>query len=154
MRIPVALYGFVKEAARHILRRPVVGITAVARVHDGRCVLIRRKDTGDWALPGGTVEWGETLASCIRRELMEEAGVEVIALDDLLGVYSRPERDFRFHAVTVVVRAKVTLPLVAPKNPLEIIEVGLFEVDALPSTLSHQMTDMLSNGLSGKVTWE
>jgi 8-oxo-dGTP diphosphatase len=137
-----------------VLRRPVVGITALARVHDGRCVLIRRKDTGDWALPGGTVEWGETLASCIRRELMEEAGVEVIALDDLLGVYSRPERDFRFHAVTVVVRAKVTLPLIAPKNPLEIMEVGLFEVDALPPTLSHQMTDMLSNGLTGKVTWE
>ncbi|HEX2730482.1 MAG TPA: NUDIX domain-containing protein [Polyangiaceae bacterium] len=154
MRVPLALYDFVKEAARHILRRPVVGVTAIARAADGRYVLIRRSDTGQWALPGGTVEWGETLERCIRRELLEEAGVEVISLAELLGVYSRPERDFRFHAVTVVVRAKVTLPLRPPKNPVEIAEVGLFHEAELPQTLSHQMTDMLVNGISGKVTWE
>jgi 8-oxo-dGTP diphosphatase len=132
----------------------VVGIVALAATHDGRIVLIRRRDTGQWALPGGTVEWGEPLDACVRRELAEEAGVEVISTGDLLGVYSRPDRDFRFHAVTVVVRAKVTEPMRAPKNPAEIVEVGLFESAELPETLSHEMTDMLHNALQGKVVWE
>lgn len=154
MKIPRALFGIVKETARHVLRRPVVGVVALAATPDGRWVLIRRSDTGQWALPGGTVEWGETLSSCIRRELAEEAGVELIAREELLGVYSRPDRDFRFHAVTVVVRAKVTTPVRPPKNPMEILEVGLFETAQLPEALSHEMTDMLSNALAGKVVWE
>ncbi len=137
-----------------MLRRPVVGIVAVASTHDGSLVLIRRQDTGQWALPGGTVEWGEPLEVCIRRELAEEAGVEVISVGDLLGVYSRPDRDFRFHAVTIVVRAKVTEPVRPPKNPVEIAEVGLFHTDELPEALSHEMTDMLHNALKGKVVWE
>jgi 8-oxo-dGTP diphosphatase len=154
VKLPKAVLGVVKEAARHVLRRPVVGIVALAATHDGRWVLIRRADTGQWALPGGTVEWGETLMSSIRRELAEEAGVEVISLGELLGVYSRPDRDFRFHAITVVVRAKVTKPVREPKNPMEIREVGLFETADLPATLSHEMTDMLRDALAGKVVWE
>jgi 8-oxo-dGTP diphosphatase len=154
LKVPKALYGFVKEGARHVLRRPVVGVVALAASADGRYVLIRRADTGQWALPGGTVEWGETLQRCIRRELAEEAGVEVISLGELVGLYSRPDRDFRFHAVTAVVRAKVTEPLRKPSNPVEITEVGLFQVQELPSVLSHQMSDMLSNALAGKVIWE
>lgn len=154
MKLPKAVLGVVKEAARHVLRRPVVGIVALAATHDGRWVLIRRADTSQWALPESTVEWGETLMSSIRRELAEEAGVEVISLGELLGVYSRPDRDFRFHAITVVVRAKVTKPVREPKNPMEIREVGLFETADLPATLSHEMTDMLRDALAGKVVWE
>lgn len=148
------MYAIAKEAARHVLRHPVVGVVAVARTKEGKVVLIRRRDTGKWALPGGTVEWGETLSQCVRRELREEAGVEVIQTGELHGVYSRPERDFRFHAITVVVNARVTEPIHLPKNPLEIVEVGTFTPEELPAPLSHDMDDMLANTLAGKVTWE
>ena len=56
MRIPSGLWKLTKEVARHVLRRPVVGIAALARTPDGRIVLIRRSDSGQWALPGGTLE--------------------------------------------------------------------------------------------------
>ena len=46
--IPKAAYGIVHEATRHILKRPVVGIVAVARTKDGKILLIRRGDTGTW----------------------------------------------------------------------------------------------------------
>jgi 8-oxo-dGTP diphosphatase len=154
VKIPQAAWAIAKEAARHVLRRPVIAVAALAKAHDGRVVLIKRGDTGQWALPGGTVEWGETLRTCIKRELAEEAGVEVISLGDLLGVYSRPDRDFRFHAVTVVIEAKVTEPLALPRNPLEITEVALFQPDELPSVLSHEMTDMLGNAMMKEVVWE
>jgi 8-oxo-dGTP diphosphatase len=90
VKLPKAAFAIVKEAARHLLRRPVVGVCAFARARDGRVLLIRRGDTGEWALPGGTLEWGETLQSCVRRELLEEAGVEVTQLGGVLGVYSHP----------------------------------------------------------------
>src|SRR3954468_30315 len=127
MRIPKAAWGLVKETARHLLRRPVVGLVAVARDPQDRVVLIRRGDSGEWCLPGGTLEWGETLRSTLPRELMEEAGVELLEAGELLGVYSGFDRDPRFHAVTLVVAAKVSEQRRAPMNPLEILEVKAFE---------------------------
>ncbi len=125
----------------------------MAFVPDGRLVLIRRGDTGEWALPGGTLEWGEQLRTLLPRELEEEAGVKLLETGPLLGVYSDPARDPRFHAVTLVVSAKVSLPEKPPMNPLEILEVGLFDRASLPK-LSHRMTDMLERALRGEVHWE
>jgi 8-oxo-dGTP diphosphatase len=153
MRIPKAAFGVLKEVLRHLLRRPVVGLVAVARVPDGRLVLIRRADTGQWALPGGTLEWGETLRTTLPRELGEEAGVELLQAGELLGVYSAPDRDPRFHAVTVVVGAQVSLPARPPMNPLEILEVGLFEPDAVPP-MSHGFDDVVKAALANGARWE
>src|SRR5579863_4465197 len=116
MRIPVipnAAFTIIKEAAKHILRRPVLGIAAVARTPDGRWLLVRRADMGMWALPGGTLDWGETLRTCIARELAEEAGVTSCEVGRLVGIYSRPDRDPRLHGVTVV----VACPVEAPARP-------------------------------------
>jgi 8-oxo-dGTP diphosphatase len=141
--------GIVKEIGRHILRRPVVGIAAAAHTEDGRWLLIRRADTGTWALPGGTLEWGETLRSGIARELEEEAGVTEAVFERIVGVYSRADRDPRFHAVTIVVAMRTTVPVQAPLNPLEIREVRLFREDELPSEMAMHMGDMLAAARRG-----
>jgi 8-oxo-dGTP diphosphatase len=154
MRVPNAVWGLVKETARHLLRRPVVGLVVLARVPDGRLVLIRRGDTGEWCLPGGTLEWGETFRELLPRELREEAGVELLAPGELLGVTSSPGRDPRFHAVTVVVAAQVSMPDRAPMNPLEIREVGLFEAGELPSSMSHGLGEVAKRALLGERFWE
>ena len=125
MRIPKAVWGLVKETGRHLLRRPVVGLVAVAKDPGGRVVLIRRGDTGDWCLPGGTLEWGETLRTMLPRELMEEAGVDLLEAGDLLGVYSNPDRDPRFHAVTMVVAAKVSRKMRANRPPPHAIQASV-----------------------------
>jgi 8-oxo-dGTP diphosphatase len=88
------------------------------------------------------------------RELSEEAGVKQATLGKLLGVYSAPHRDFRFHAVTVVIEAVVDPPNSAPLNPLEIKSVKLFNDSELPTELSHHTTEMLDNARAGAVTWE
>lgn len=70
---------------------------------DDSTVLIQRKNDpykGSWALPGGFVEWGETVESAVLREVKEETGLEV-DLIALVGVYSDPERDPRGHTVTI-----------------------------------------------------
>src|SRR5436190_20586432 len=135
-RLPPAVIGILREAARLILRRPVLGIAAAARVPDGRWLLIRRADLGMWALPGGTIEWGETISETLPRELLEEAGVKLREVKGLVGVFSRPDRDPRFHGVTIVIRCEVDMPSQRPMNFLEIEEVGLFEDSAIPAQLA------------------
>jgi 8-oxo-dGTP diphosphatase len=100
-------------------------------------------------LPGGTLEWGETLRDCAIRELQEEAGVFEAELGPVVGVFSRPDRDIRFHAVTVVVSARVAPPSRAPTNPLEIREARLFQENELPRPLAMGMDDMLEAARRG-----
>lgn len=74
--------------------RPVVGVGAVV-VKDGRVLLIRRGKEplrGRWLVPGGTVEYGETLEEGIVREVMEETGVTVRPLQ-VVAVIDRIHRE-------------------------------------------------------------
>jgi 8-oxo-dGTP diphosphatase len=142
-RIPKGAFVLVKEILRHLLKRPVVGVAVVARDEEGRYLLIRRADTGTWALPGGTLEWGEPLRRCIVRELREETNAEPTSEPALVGVYSDPSRDPRFHAVTIVVSCTVRAPAPGAENPLEIREAKFFAGDALPAEIAFGMMDML-----------
>ena len=145
-RIPAGALAMVKEVARILLRRPVIGIASAARTRDGRWLLVRRADVGEWALPGGTLEWGETLRANVARELAEEAGVDRCDIVRLVGVFSRPDRDPRFHAVTVVVECVIDPPARLPANPLEIREARLFPRAELPP-LAMGMQDMIDAAL-------
>jgi 8-oxo-dGTP diphosphatase len=147
-RLPQGVLDIMKEAARLILKRPIVGIAAAARTPDGKWVLIRRADTGTWALPGGTLEWGETLREALAREMEEEAGISGVVPGRLVGVFSAPHRDPRFHGVTVVVECQVQMPTVKPKNPVEILEVGLFSDAEMPE-LAMGMNDMMQAARQG-----
>jgi 8-oxo-dGTP diphosphatase len=60
-----------------------------------------------WCLPGGILEYGETIEHAAIREVREEVRIEVM-IDRVLGVFSRPERDPRGHYVSVVVVAYPT----------------------------------------------
>jgi 8-oxo-dGTP diphosphatase len=147
--LPAGVVGVMREILRHLLKRPIVGICAVARDERGRVLLVRRADTGTWALPGGTLEWGEELARALPREIEEETGATWVEMGRVTGIYSRPDRDPRFHAVTVCVTATVAEPVRGPKNPMEIREARLFELDEVPAGLAMGMRDMLDDALAG-----
>ncbi len=142
-RLPPALWGILREAARHLLRRPVVAVAAVARTAQGQWLLIRRADFGNWSLPGGTLEWGETLVDGLRREVLEEAGAPVEKVGRLVAVFSDPKRDVRFHSVTIVLECVVSPPIQPPANPLEVTEVRLFDDAALPADLAFGYRDAI-----------
>lgn len=66
---------------------PAAGVLAVDE--RGRVLLQRRRDTGQWAIPMGKQELGETVTQCAVRETGEETGIEV-EVTGLLGIYSDP----------------------------------------------------------------
>lgn len=67
----------------------VPGASALVLDEHGRVLLQRRSDSGNWALPGGTMDIGETLSDCVVREVKEEAGLD-IEITGLLGIYTDP----------------------------------------------------------------
>ena len=76
--------------SREYPERPVVGVGGVV-IAEGRALLIRRGHPpleGEWSIPGGTLEVGETLLDAVRRELAEETGIEV-RVGELIEAFER-----------------------------------------------------------------
>jgi len=91
---------------REYPERPIVGVGAVI-VQDGKVVLIRRRYeplAGQWSLPGGTLELGETLEAGTAREMLEETGL-VVDVGPVIEVFDRIKLDevkrVRYHFVLV-----------------------------------------------------
>ncbi len=101
-------------------------------------VLIRRASDpfeGQWALPGGFVEIGETVEAAATREAAEETGLAV-ELARLVGVYSDPERDPRGHNVSVAYLARVIGgALIAATDAAE---VAVLDPDSVELAFDHR----------------
>ena len=85
------------------IKNPLLTIDAIVKCDIDSIILIRRKYDpfkGLWALPGGFVEYGETVETAVLREVKEETGLDV-ELKGISGVYSDPDRDPRGHTVTI-----------------------------------------------------
>jgi 8-oxo-dGTP diphosphatase len=79
---------------REYPERPLVGVGGVV-IHNERVLLIRRGSApleGEWSIPGGMLEIGETILEGVQRELLEETAIEVKVLD-LIEVFERLTRD-------------------------------------------------------------
>jgi len=100
-------------------------------------LLMRRSDNGQWGLPGGYVEPGESVVEAASREVYEETGVR-IEVGRLVGVYSDPARQVieyadgnRVQAVNLCFEA-TCVGTGTPTTPEETLETGYFEADGLP----------------------
>jgi 8-oxo-dGTP diphosphatase len=100
---------------------------------DGGIVLVKRRHPPlGWALPGGFMDLGETIAAAARREAKEETGLDV-ELTDLLGIYSNPKRDPRgiFTIGTVFIGRAAGVP----RGGDDAAEARIFPLDALPADI-------------------
>lgn len=123
--------------------RVVLGVCGVLFTENGRLLLIKRSDNGLWALPGGKMEPGETVAETCCREVKEEVGMKV-AIAGILGIYSNTDflisyrqEDPGFHAVTIYFFVR-PLDSGYPKTSSEVKEVRFIE--------PQEIADMLAEG--------
>jgi 8-oxo-dGTP diphosphatase len=90
-----------------MIKTPYLAVDGIIKLYDSKenfrgIVLIERLNIPyGIALPGGFVDIGETVEHAIVREMKEETSLD-ISIESLLGVYSDPKRDKRFHAVSLV----------------------------------------------------
>ena len=98
---------------------------------DFNFILIKRKNDpykDYWALPGGFVEYSESVESAAIREAKEETSIDV-ELIDLVNVYSKPDREPRGHTVTVVYTAKGNIKDMKANSDAS--EIGIFSCENL-----------------------
>jgi len=108
-------------------KNPVITVDGIVLV-DGRIVLVRRgrkPEKGKLALPGGIVEYGETVEEAIVREVREETGLDTKIIE-LMGVYSDPKRDPRGHFITLVYHLQKEGGELRPGD--DAADVGLYEL--------------------------
>lgn len=123
-------------------RNPLLTVDIVIRMGDDGIVLIRRKNPPHgWALPGGFVDYGESLEDAARREAGEETGLD---LEDLrqFRAYSDPNRDPRHHTVTVVFTSVGTG---TPTAADDASHLGIFPAGNLPRPLAFDHAKILED---------
>jgi 8-oxo-dGTP diphosphatase len=120
---------------------PPVAADAIIEIGD-RIVLIERKNIPyGWAIPGGFVDFGETVEQAAIREAREETSLD-IELRALLGVYSQPDRDPRGHTISVVYIGSASGTPVAQDDAKG---VGLFLPDQPPARLAFDHAAILAD---------
>jgi 8-oxo-dGTP diphosphatase len=128
------------------LRNPLPTVDIIIEYNKG-IVLIKRKNPPDgWALPGGFVDYGESLEAAAVREAKEETGLEV-ELVRQFHTYSDPKRDPRHHTITTVYVAEAKGMAVAGDDAQEI---GLFRRDNLPEQIVFDHGDIINDYFTGR----
>ena len=113
-------------------RNPIPTVDIIIEIDD-KIVLIERKNPPyGWALPGGFVDYGESLEESAKREATEETSLSV-DLTEQFHCYSDPDRDPRQHTVTTVFIAKGKGVLKAADDAKN---VRLFSIDDLPPVMA------------------
>jgi 8-oxo-dGTP diphosphatase len=122
-------------------RNPVPTVDIIIEMNS-RILLIRRKhEPLGWALPGGFVDYGESLEHAAMREAREETTLDTANLR-LLGCYSDPERDPRQHTITTVFVASATG---TPRAADDAASLALFLPDELPEPLCFDHARILAD---------
>lgn len=146
------LWQYIRAALGIIFRHPITGTSIIPVLPDGRIVLVRRRDNGRWGFPGGVVDWGEDIPTTVQRELKEETGLDVVTIERLVGIYSSPDRDPRFHSICVVIEASVKGEMMVGDTN-EISDIKAFAPAEIPQgTLTHDHDRQLRDYFAGAIT--
>lgn len=126
-------------------KNPIPTVDIIIELEDKGIILIKRKNPPyGWAIPGGFVDYGESLEETAIREAKEETSLDVKLIKQL-HTYSDPKRDPRHHTITTVYIAKATG---IPKACDDALEIGIFTQENLPQNLAFDHEKILKDYFS------
>lgn len=137
-----------------LVRGMTLGVRAVVLDAEDRVFLVRHSYVTGWYLPGGGVDFGETMEQAMGRELKEEGDIDLTGEAVLHGIFLNSHVSRRDHVAVYVVRQFRQERLPEPNR--EIVESGFFPVTALPEGTTPGTRLRIAEVLEGKpliATW-
>ena len=125
-------------------KRPRLTVDIIIRIGEGVVLVERKYAPHGWAIPGGFVEYGETVEEAARREAKEETALDLEELAQF-HTYSDPSRDPRGHTVSLVFTA---LGVGTPRAASDARAVGLFTSTNLPDHIAFDHRKILNDYFS------
>lgn len=125
---------------------PLPTVDLIIEYRDGIVLIKRKNPPHGWALPGGFVDYGESLEAAAVREAREETGLEV-ALVRQFHTYSDPGRDARFHTISTVYTARAAGEARAGDDAQDL---GVFTEAGLPADIVFDHRDILNDYFRGR----
>jgi 8-oxo-dGTP diphosphatase len=122
-------------------RNPFPTVDIIIEMESGIVLIDRRNEPFGWALPGGFVDYGESLESAAVREAREETSLEISNLR-LLGCYSDPDRDDRMHTISTVY---IATGRGIPRAADDARNLAVFRLDLLPEKLCFDHARILAD---------
>lgn len=115
-----------------VYQNPIPTVDIIIEIEPNGIVLIKRKNPPyGWAIPGGFVDYGESLEEAAVREAKEETNLDVKLIKQF-HTYSDPKRDPRHHSISTVYVAKAKG---IPKAKDDALEIGIFDESNLPKEI-------------------
>jgi len=127
-------------------RNPYLTVDVIIEVEGGIVLIKRKNPPPGWAIPGGFVDYGESLEEAAVREAKEETGLD-IELIRQFHTYSDPKRDPRHHTVSTIFIARASG---TPRAADDAKEVGIFTRDNLPEDIAFDHRQILEDYFNNK----
>lgn len=133
--------NYIAEMRKHVGHDLVmtVGCGVLIENEKGEVLLQKRSDTGDWCVPGGALEPGETYIEAATRELSEEVGIKVSDLK-LFGLYSGEDREIHYpngdvvYSLSVIFITRSFTGKISDSDS-EVLEHRFFDKNSIPKDL-------------------
>jgi len=125
-----------------VYQNPIPTVDIIIEIESKGIILIKRKNPPyGWAIPGGFVDYGESLEMAAIREAKEETNLDVKLIRQFY-TYSDPKRDPRHHSISTVYIAKVNG---IPQAKDDALEIGTFNESNLPEEIAFDHRSILKD---------
>ena len=133
-----------------VYKNPIPTVDILIEIESKGIILIKRKNSPfGWAIPGGFVDYGESLEEAAIREAKEETNLDVKLIRQF-HTYSNPKRDPRHHSISTVYIGKGKGK---PKAKDDALEIGIFNESNLPDEIAFDHRLILSDYFKKSKIW-
>jgi ADP-ribose pyrophosphatase YjhB (NUDIX family) len=141
--------GYIEDLRKFIGHQPIILVgVAVAVINETGQFLLQKRQDGQWGVPGGFIELGESTEDAGRREVLEETGLEIGKVE-LIGVFSGKQHHVKlpngdeFYPVTVAYVTRDILGGELQADGVETSEARFFSVNELPDKLNPLIKNLM-----------